>query len=106
MNAENKSPEPPPNDEQKPFGLALFIGFLPSVLLLGTVALDSNLRSSSSGSEYLLWFICAVSVICCIAAGAMLFSRSTLGAILGGTAFMLLNAFIAFYSGCFASLRS
>lgn len=82
---------------------ALIIGFLPSavaLLLISTSSLLPNL--SNSTTQVLLTLGCVVSLACCVAASILLFKRRTGLAILGGVLLLLLNAFIAFFSGCAA----
>ena len=77
------------------------IGLLPSALLLmaGAFALEH-------GTARELWaFVCFISVICCFIASFMLFARKTAAAVLGGLVLLLLNGFVAFFSGCTATLR-
>ena len=84
---------------------SLIIGFTPSALLLAAFGVVSALNLPKADSAVLLWCCSAVSVVCCFVASGMLFSRKTGGAILGGIMLMLLNAFIAFFFGCCASLN-
>ncbi len=90
-------------DGRKPaLMLALCIGFLPSVLMLGIFTLPPMHGIGSDRSDSTLWSVSIVSVICCFTASAMLFSRRTGGAFAGGVFFLLLNGFIAFFAGCSA----
>lgn len=84
---------------------ALLIGFAPSALSLIALPVADALHSSRSDSDSLLWMLCAVSIVCCFVASGMLFARRTGGAVLCGILFLLLNSFIAFFSGCCASFK-
>ncbi|MDR3405246.1 MAG: hypothetical protein P4L99_22315 [Chthoniobacter sp.] len=84
--------------------VALIIGFVPSALILGTIAVASWANLGKQESYALLWICSVVSVLCCFVASIMLFTRKTGGAIAGGILLMLLNAFIAFFFGCCASI--
>jgi len=84
---------------------ALILGFAPSALLLIALAVGSAAQFSREASTALLWFCSVISVFCCFAASFMLFSRKTGGALAGGIALLLVNAFIAFFFGCCASFQ-
>jgi hypothetical protein len=84
--------------------LALIIGFIPSALILGAIGVASATNLGKQESDALLWVCSFVSVLCCFGASILLFSRKTGGAIAGGVLLMLLNAFIAFFFGCCATI--
>jgi hypothetical protein len=84
---------------------ALVIGFLPSALLLGAIAVSSAGKLSGSDADAMLWFCSIASVVCCFVASFMLFTRKTAGAVAGGILLLALNGFIAFFFGCCASLK-
>jgi len=80
--------------------LALFIGFLPSALMLGTIPLNSRVHFSHSSIESLRVILLLATVMCCIIASAMLFKRGTAPTVLGGIGLLFLNAFVALAAGC------
>jgi len=98
------SSPPPPLQKRTP-ALALGIGFLPSIMLMGVFAISAGASLSRENTSTLLWMASGASLICCFTASALLFSRKTGPALLGGIVFLLLNGFIAFFCGCCASLR-
>jgi hypothetical protein len=85
--------------------LALIVGFLPSVLVLATIGVASSTNLGKQESDALLWLGSIVSVFCCFGASIALFTRKTGGAIAGGILLLLLNAFIAFFFGCCATVN-
>ena len=85
--------EPPKKSPLPALGLAL----LPTVLMLMT-AMGSSRRTPSAW----LFTIAGISLFCCFTASFLLFRRKTAWAIVGGLLFLLLNAAIAFFSGCVA----
>ena len=62
-------------------------------------------RSNAGLDHTILWAMSVFSLICCFGSAAALFSRKTAGAIVGGLVLLLLNAFIAFFFGCCASIK-
>ena len=85
--------------------LALVVGFLPSALVLAAIGVAASMNLGKQESDALLWICSVVSVFCCFGASIALFTRKTGGAIAGGILLMLLNAFIAFFFGCCASIN-
>jgi hypothetical protein len=95
------------NQPHKPQGsplTALLLGFTPAAIL---IALFSGLGRGLSGSAQneMLWLACAASIVCCFISSALLFRRKTGAAIGGAVLLIFLNAFIAFFFGCCASLK-
>ncbi|MEP6669494.1 MAG: hypothetical protein ABJF10_10100 [Chthoniobacter sp.] len=93
-----------PSPRRSP-AIALVTGFIPSALILGAIAVASSTNLGKDESNALLWICSIVSVFCCFGASIALFTRKTGGAIAGGILLMLLNAFIAFFFGCCASIN-
>jgi hypothetical protein len=77
---------------------ALILGFLPSVILLAA----ATVKQPPNG---LLFFCCIIAVICCFTSSVLLFRRGTSLAIVGGIAFLLLNAVISLFFGCASVVR-
>jgi len=98
--AANASPVP-----RRSPAVALVVGFIPSALILGAIAVASSTNLGKQESDALLWICSVISVFCCFGASIALFSRKTSGAITGGILLLLLNAFIAFFFGCCASIN-
>jgi uncharacterized membrane protein len=99
---ENNSPEP-----QKPKSsplIPLLLGFTPAAILIAVVNGVGHMVSNAEQNE-VLWVACVVSIICCFISSGMLFERKTGGAIAGAFLLMFLNAFIAFFFGCCASIN-
>jgi hypothetical protein len=99
---ENKPNEPQP--PRKGTIAGLFVGFLPSVILISLFGGSAN-HLSSSGENTFLWLAFAASLVCCLVSSALLFRRGTGGAVTGAVLLLLLNGFIAFFLGCCASLK-
>ncbi|MBI3879515.1 MAG: hypothetical protein HY301_05565 [Verrucomicrobia bacterium] len=89
----------PPDHQPKPSpALALILGFVPA-------ALGLLLMASNPGKKELVPLLIGLAVgslVCCLASSLLLFRRHTGGAIAGAIVFLLLNGFIAFFSGCLA----
>jgi ABC-type phosphate transport system permease subunit len=95
------------NEPQKPKGsplIALLLGFAPAAILIAVFS-GVGLKLPSAEQNMFLWSACIVSIVCCFVSSAMLFRRGTGGAIAGAFLLMLLNAFIAFFFGCCASIN-
>lgn len=84
--------------------MAVVLGFLPSALGIGSVAVATNNNFKAVDVHPWLWALCVISIACCFFASRTLFSRKTGGAIAGGVVLLLLNGFIAFFFGCCATL--
>jgi hypothetical protein len=96
-----------PNEPQKSKSsplIALLLGFTPAAILIAVFG-GVGLKLPSSEQNVFLWVACIVSIVCCFISSAMLFRRRTGGAIAGAFLLMLLNAFIAFFFGCCASIN-
>jgi hypothetical protein len=99
---QNNPPEP-----QKPKSsplIALLLGFTPAAILIAVVNGVGQKVPNAEQNKF-LWVACIVSIICCFVSSAMLFERRTGGAIAGAFLLMFLNAFIAFFFGCCASIN-
>ena len=87
----------PIDNKKKSRTIALFLAFLPSVMVLGALASRTNNKDALQAA-------CFLSVICCFVSSFMMFARRTALAILAGVAFLILNGMISFFFGCAASL--
>ena len=99
---ENNPPEPQ-RPKSSPL-IALLLGFTPAAILIAVIN-GVGQKVSNVEQNNLLWTACIVSIICCFVSSGMLFQRKTGGAIAGALLLMFLNAFIAFFFGCCASIN-
>jgi len=95
-------PDKPPTPKKSP-ALALILGFLPSVLLLGIFAWFSRPAADGKLEAVPLLIALVVSVGCCFSSAILLFSRNTGLAIAAGVIFLLLNGAISLVFGCGAA---
>jgi len=83
--------------------LAIILGFFPSALGLFLIAMANAFpHIGNDAARAILFTACLLSIVCCFAASILLFKRRTGLAIFGGVMLMLLNAFIALFTGCLA----
>ena len=95
------------NEPQKPKSsplIALLLGFIPAAILMAVFS-GVGQKIPTVEQNTFLWIACITSIMCCFVSSAMLFSRRTGGAIAGAFLLMFLNAFIAFFFGCCASIN-
>jgi glycerol-3-phosphate acyltransferase PlsY len=88
----------PISQKKKSPAVALLLGFLPTAIILGFRMVHPNISRTT------IIVACVVSVLCCFVSSFMLFARGTGLAILAGVIFLILNGFIAFFTGCLALL--
>lgn len=103
----DNEPIQPTDEKRKSPASALILGFAPTAILLFIFFLGSTGlfdKTSKSLGNTVLGLVCIVSVGCCFASSFLLFRRKTALAIFGGMVFLLLNGFIAFFSGCVVAL--
>ncbi|MGI8965505.1 MAG: hypothetical protein ACR2H1_05375 [Limisphaerales bacterium] len=99
--------EPHPSESEEPGApkkvptLALVLAFVPALLFLVFLTFIRN-EILIVLSKPVMFAVAAVSLICCVTSSAMLFSRRTKVAILGGIVLLILNTLIALFFGCTA----
>ena len=88
------------NEKKRSPALALVIGFLPALTMMGLFAYAQTRNLSTT----LLEAECVFSLVCCFAASFLLAMRKTALAIITGILLLFVNGAIAFFFGCTALL--